>query len=147
MKRIAGYSLVEVLVVSAVLALIIAGMAAMALVVETQNEVNARVARAINYQEQAARLFQLGMDTDYIDPTSASSLLPYESCVSSLTFSSPVTNTITGVGNVVKTTCTMVYWPSPAHDFGASWTSGVWSAGDRNAQRTRVIDVYRPNDL
>ncbi|HEY8903128.1 MAG TPA: type II secretion system protein [Chthoniobacterales bacterium] len=147
MKKTAGYTLIEVLVVTAILALIIAGTAAMALVVATQDESNARVARAINYQEQAARLFQLGIDTSMIDPTNTPTLLPHESCVSSLTFSTPVTNTITGVGNVVKTTCTMVYWPNPAHDMNASWASGVWSAGDRNAQRTRVIDVYRPADL
>jgi prepilin-type N-terminal cleavage/methylation domain-containing protein len=147
MKRTSGYTLIEVLVVSAVLGLIIAGMAAMSLVVATQDESNRRIARAINYQEQAARLFQLGIDTSMIDPTNTPTLLPYESCVSSLTFSTPTTNTITGVGNVVKTTCTMVYYPNPAHDMSASWSSGVWSAGDRNAQRTRVIDIYRPADL
>ena len=95
MKRSrSAYTLIEVLVASALIALVLAGAAAMALIVVTQEETGARVARVVNYQEQAVRLWQLGLE-----PSTIQTILPGEPAITSLAFDTS-TVALTGVGNV-----------------------------------------------
>jgi prepilin-type N-terminal cleavage/methylation domain-containing protein len=137
MKTRAAYTLIEVLVATALLALILAGAAAMALVVVSQQEAGVRITRVINYQEQAVRLYQLGLSTDEID-----AVLPAEPGVS-LSFSAE-TVAVTGIGNMGKATCTMTYSPNP--DSG-TWSAGTWTGGDASVERTRTVIAYRPTTL
>jgi prepilin-type N-terminal cleavage/methylation domain-containing protein len=138
MKTRAAYTLIEVLVATALLALILAGAAAMALVVVSQQEAGVRITRAINYQEQAARLYRLGLSADEID-----AVLPEEPDVSAPSFSSE-TVAVPGVGNMEKATCTITYSPNP--DSG-TWSAGAWTGGDASVERTRAVIVYRPSTL
>ena len=64
--RGAAYSLIEVLIASGILLTGIAAVAMMAHTMFLQEEANGRVTRAINLQEQAAKLWQLGLDTNII---------------------------------------------------------------------------------
>ena len=107
-----------------ILAIGIAAAAVLAMTMVGQQEISARVVRALNYQEQACRLFQLGVST-----ASITSILPPETAVTSLTFG---TNnvTVTQVGTVEMGTCTAVITTS---GFGVS------------ATQTNVVAVIRPN--
>jgi prepilin-type N-terminal cleavage/methylation domain-containing protein len=131
--RSAAYTLIEVLVASALIALVLAGVAAMALVVVTQEETGARTARVFNYQEQAVRLWQLGLTPDVI-----AAILPGEPSISSLEFdAAPVP--IAGVGNVERAVCTVTFQPNQG---AAAWSAGRWTGGDP-AARTRAVTIYR----
>lgn len=95
-----AYSLIEVLIASGILLTGIAAIAMMAHTMFLQTEANGRVTRALNLQEQAATLWQLGLSSNTI-----TNVLP-EKCVSSnppgpdavcLTFSNNAN--ITGLGS------------------------------------------------
>jgi prepilin-type N-terminal cleavage/methylation domain-containing protein len=123
-KAPCGYSLIEVLVAAVIVAMGIAAAAVLAMTMVSQQETSAKVVRALNYQEQACRLFQLD-----VAPAEIIKILPTESSVTSLTFG--VTDvTVTDVGRVKMATCTNVITTS---GFGSS------------ATRTNVMAVIRPN--
>ena len=61
-----GYSLIEVLIAAGILLTGIAAAAMMAHTMFLQTQDNGRVTRAINLQEQAATLWQLGLDPDTV---------------------------------------------------------------------------------
>ncbi len=135
MKPRAAYTLIEVLVASALIALVLAGAAAMALMLVTQEETGARVARVVNYQEQAARLWQLGLE-----PATIEAILPGDPAITSLAFDTS-TVTLTGIGNVERADCTVTFLPNQG---ATSWSAGRWTAGDPSVERTRVVTAYRP---
>ena len=66
-----GYSLIEVLIASAVLLIGISAAAVMIGAISTQETTDARVAQALNMQEQAGRLWQLGLT-----PATVTNILP-----------------------------------------------------------------------
>ncbi len=70
-----AYSLIEVLIAAGILLTGIAAVAMMANTMFQQEEANGRVTRALNLQEQAATLWQLGLDESDI-----TNILP-EKCV------------------------------------------------------------------
>ena len=72
-----AYSLIEVLIASGILLTGIAAIAMMAHTMFLQEEANGRITRALNLQEQAARLWQLGLSSNTI-----TNILP-ERCVAS----------------------------------------------------------------
>lgn len=131
-----GYSLIEVMIAAAVLMVAIAGAGAMALSVITQQETNAVIARAIGYQEQAARLYQIGLA-----PSTISAILPAEPALVSLTFQNLTTPALAGVGSMERAECVMVFRPSPAT---SSWSVGTWNPGDATKQVTNSLTVLRP---
>lgn len=61
-----AYSLIEVLIAAGILLTGIAAVAMMAHTMFLQEEANGRVTRALNLQEQAATLWQLGLDSDTV---------------------------------------------------------------------------------
>lgn len=61
-----GYSLIEVLIAAGVLLTGIAAVAMMSHTMFLQEEANGRVTRALNLQEQAATLWQLGLDPEVV---------------------------------------------------------------------------------
>jgi len=131
-----GYSLVEVLVAASVLMIAIAAAGAMALMVVSQQETNARIGRALNYQEQAARLYQLGIASDAI-----TGLLPPENSVESLVFTNESVVAYAGVGNVEQADCEVVFQPNAAT---TGWVADSWSAGDVSTLQTNTVVVVRP---
>ncbi len=121
----AGYSLIEVVIAAAIAAV---GVAAGAVLVNTlvaQEEMNASAVRAANLQEQAARLYRLGLtnpqDLYNILPEVCSGVATPASGTFSVVFGSatPVTNNVTleGGGAVaishLNTACTVVYASVP----------------------------------
>ncbi len=103
-----GYSLVEVMVGAAIVAI---GLTAAAVLVGTimrQQEVNAATLRAANLQEQAVTLYRLGMGTN------VAGLLPEPGY--GFTFTSPqqtnLSNSVLSI-SVEVTECTMTY-PNPS---------------------------------
>ncbi len=58
-----GYTFIEAMVAISILMIGVAAAAALSMTMVTQEEINARAARATNWQENAARLFQLGLGT------------------------------------------------------------------------------------
>ena len=130
MKTPKGYTLVETLLAAAVLLVGIAAAATLAMTMTAYEEANASISRSLNYQEQAGRLFQLGLSPDEIQ-----AILPEESTVSSLTFTS--TNlALTNIGTVEKADCQMIFSAGPP-----------LTAADQSsaAVRTNNIVLVRPS--
>jgi prepilin-type N-terminal cleavage/methylation domain-containing protein len=107
--RVAGYSLVEVIVAAAIIAVGLTATAVLVGTLITQEEVNAAVLRGANLQEQAIQLYRLGI----ADPLP---LLP-ESEGYEVSFAAPLnTNFVAGDGTIVAvqvSACTLVC-PDPS---------------------------------
>ena len=107
-----AYSLIEVLIASGILLTGIAAIAMMAHTMFLQEEAHGRITRALNLQEQAARLWQLGLSSNTI-----TNILP-ERCVSSnppgadavcLTFTNNANITNLGSGVVESISLNIVF--------------------------------------
>lgn len=121
-----GYSLIEVLIAAAIIAVGIGGAALLGMTLISQQEGAARVTRALNYQEQACRLYQLG-----VAPSVVTNILPGESAISSLTFTTSSVATNAQIGTVERGDCAAVI------------TAGSrFSAG---SPQTNTIPVVRPS--
>lgn len=130
MNRNAGYTLVEVLVAAALLVIVVAGASAMALTLVAQEEMNARIARVQNHQEQLARLYQIGLSTAdclYLIPSEPAIVSPPVAVESLVDFEN--------VGVIEKAVWTVVYRPNDP----ASWLV------NSTATRSRTIEAYRPS--
>jgi len=99
-----AYTLLEVLIAAAILLLVVAAAASLSGGLTTQEILAQHTAMAINHQEQAARLWQLGLTQDAI--TNAL-LVPHPS-IQSLTFTvtEPV---IPGIGSMQQAECRIVF--------------------------------------
>ncbi len=124
-----GYTLIEVLIAAVLVAIGAAAAAMLSLTMVSQQLTSVTVARALNYQEQACRLYQLGLDQ-----TTITNILPRESGVTSLTFSTSSV-TLTNVGIVHLAVCTNTY------NVGSLLTS----SGTAAATQTNVVAVVRPS--
>ena len=117
-----GYTLIETLVASAVIMISIAAASSLSLAMVTQEEMSERTVRASNHLENAATLYQIGVDTSQIP-----GLLPVEPVVNSLTFSLQ-SIAVTDLGNVDVVDIVMTYTPSNASATNdpakKSWTGG-----------------------
>ena len=139
-KRHKGYTLIESLVASAILMIGIGAAASMSLTMLTQEEVNERTVRAMNHLENAAALYNLGLDSALIEE-----LLPTEPVVTSLTFTS-VNRTITNpsggasLGNVSAMEIEMVFKPASTT---RTWANEKWTGGDASVTRTHTVEVFR----
>ena len=129
-----AYTLIEALVASSILLIGIAAAGSMSLTMISQEEINERSIIAVNYLDNAARLYQLG-----VDPAAIPNLLPEEPVVDSLTFSSRDLN-VALVGTIPAVTLTLSYHPSPAK--GTS-SAGTWTGGDKDATRQISVEVIR----
>lgn len=132
-----AYSLLEVLIAAAILMIAAIAFTTMALMVATQRESNVRIARSLNMQEQAARLYQLGLS-----PAEILAILPPDSAVSSLAFGEIESTAIGDIGGLERTTCQLTFIPSSS---SASPEPGTWSPGNGSASRTNLVIVVRPS--
>ncbi len=136
-----GYSLVEVLVASGILAMGIAAACVMSLMMVTQEEMNHRMARNLNLQENAGRLYQIGFDAG--DITGSNGLLPGSS---ELTLSFTAADvTLTGVGVVPAQTITATINTTPDDSIlptaARGWTGGARRADSSQTRAQRTIDL------
>jgi len=129
--KTSAYSLIEVAIAGAILAIGIAAAALMANALLVQEESNGYSLRALNAQEQAARLWQLGLNgstiTNILPERCSASNLPY---AIRLQFSTSTTN-ISGVGTVEMLRMTNVFH------------SGTRADGS-NLFKTNDVVVVRP---
>lgn len=133
-SRLRAYTLVEALVASSILLIGIAAAGSMSLTLITQEEINERSLVAVNYLDNAARLYQVG-----VDPADIPNLLPNEPVVDSLTASTRDL-TVAGLGTVPSVILTLTYHPSPAKGTSAA---GNWTGGDANTTRQISVEVIR----
>ncbi|MCB1085561.1 MAG: prepilin-type N-terminal cleavage/methylation domain-containing protein [Verrucomicrobiae bacterium] len=136
-RRSSGYTLIEALVAGVVLMIGVSAASKLTLTLITQDEMNQRAATAMNYQETAVRLFQLGLDEADIRL-----LLPADPVVDSMTIttSSPSISLPGGSMTMESASIAVTYHPSPATQ---SWTANIWTSGDKNATRTTTITAFR----
>ncbi len=142
-RRRAGYTLVEVLVASGILMMGISAACLMSLAMVTQEEMNFRIARCLNLQENAARMYQLGLAPT--DISGSSGILPGNP---DITYAwTAASATLTGVGTMSGQTLTATIFPTPVSSNAPSnsdyWTAGAPVSGGTRASRTNAITVYR----
>lgn len=135
-SKTGGYTLVEVLIAAGLLGLAVAAAASLALAMASQEQQNARVARAINQQEQAVRLYQMG-----VDPTTILALLPPDRNVVSISFDSS-TLAVSGVGNLEKAICRMTFDVNEVLDDGSR---SILASTNAAPLRTNNIVALRPS--
>ena len=140
-----GYTLVEVFVASSILAMGVSAACVLSLAMVTQEEMTHRMERATSLHENAARLFQLGLDPANI--SGANGLLPGNDDVALAYTAAPVT--VTGVGDLVGQTITATIFTTPPDSTIPSTARG-WTAGARRSDstqdrptRTQALTVYR----
>lgn len=94
-----AYTLIEVLIAAAILLLVVAAAASLSGGLTTQELLAQRTTIALNHQEQAARLWQLGLS-----PTAITNILPPSPSIQSVTFAvtEPV---ISGIGTMQRAEC------------------------------------------
>jgi len=101
-KSVSGYSLIEAVIAGFLLVLAIAGAALLAQTITLTEDANTAVSRALNTQEQAAKLWALGLNstqiTNILPETFTSSSTPAYRTLK-LSFTETTTN-ITGVGDL-----------------------------------------------
>lgn len=133
-RRYRAYTLIEALVASSILMIGIAAAASMSLSFITQEEIAERADKAFARLENAATLYQCGVDSSAIP-----GLLPPEPVVTSLTFTDRTINA-TNLGAIPSVLITAT-WKSS----GSTDTSGVsrWTGGRQDSTRTASIEVIR----
>lgn len=131
--------MIEALVASGILVIGITAAASMSLQLLTQEEINERTVRAFNYLDNAARLYQLGLDPNVIDD-----LLPEEPVVTSFTTSSRTVN-VGGLDPVVLTRLTIEFKPTASTKWNGKRVVR-WTGGHRNASRVESIEVMRSSN-
>jgi len=99
-----AYTLIEVLVAAGILVMGIAAAGSLAMTMVTQEKSNARIEKAFNMQEQAGRLYQLGLEPDVI----TGQLLPYRTSEMTLTFQNATTTNVGGVAAMETIECVLV---------------------------------------
>jgi type II secretory pathway pseudopilin PulG len=119
-----GYTLIETLVAGAVLFIAVSAASSLSLSLVTQEEISERAARACNYLDNAARLYQLGLA-----PTQIQGLLPPDPIVTGLTFQNrALTVTPQAVASLEGQTITVTYLSTNSTSAPAtgalSWTGG-----------------------
>lgn len=105
-KTESGYTILEVLVAAAILIMVAAAAASLSGGLTQLEEMGQKNAIALNYQEQAARLWQMGMAP--ADIWGAEGILPTNAVVSDVTFTESDL-VAGGVGTVRKAVCEVVF--------------------------------------
>lgn len=109
--RNSGYTIVEAMVAVSILLMAVAAAASLSMTMANQEELNARGARAVNWHENAVRLYQMGIG-DPDDPAAIVALMPGLPQVTSLTAStaSETFSALPAGNNAVDvTTLTLTY--------------------------------------
>jgi type II secretory pathway pseudopilin PulG len=139
-QRRRAYTLIEALVASSILLIGISAAASLSLAMVTQEEMNERSVTAANYLDNAARLYQLGVDQGQIR-----NLLPVEPVVESLTFTGRDLN-VTDVGSVPALRMNLTYKATTATANNPVSTT-LWTGGEQTARRTESVEVIRPTSF
>ncbi len=138
-----AYTLIETLVGSAVLMIGISAAASLSLSLVTQEEINERSVRALNYLDSAAMLLQLG-----VPPSQIVDILPVEPVVNSMTFTPRGLIMSDSAGGPVMSLSasdiTIIYTPGAAVSTNSA-SIDEWTGGETNVTRTRTVTALLPN--
>ena len=110
--RSRGYTIVEAMIAISLIMLAVAAAASISMTIVRQEEVNARAGRAMNWEENAVRLYHLGLGANN-DPTAIVNIMPVLPNIVSFT-GSPSTLTFAGTlpagdDTITVTDLTLVY--------------------------------------
>lgn len=136
--------MIEALVASSILLIGISAAASLSLTMVTQEEMNERSVTAANYLDNAARLYQLGVDRGQIR-----NLLPVEPVVESLAFSERDV-TVTGPGGSVISIPAVrmnLIYKATTSTANNPVSSTLWTGGNQAARRTESVEVIRPTSF
>jgi type II secretory pathway pseudopilin PulG len=143
--RVRAYSLVEVMIGSAILMIGVAAACVLSLTMVTQEEGNVRASRALNVFENSMQLYQLGLSTSEV-----LALLPADPAVVALTLT-PNTSAVAGIGTPERIDAQMQFTTmintEPSDGTSIAWSAGKWTGGANGTAHNRlteVIAVYRP---
>jgi len=139
-KKRRAYTLIEALVASSILLIGISAAASLSLAMVTQEEMNERSVTAANYLDNAARLYQLGVDQGQIR-----NLLPVEPVVETLTFTGR-NLVVPDIGSVPALRLNLTYKATTSTANNPTSTA-LWTGGDRTARRTESVEVIRPTSF
>lgn len=132
--RSRAYTLVEALVAGVVLMIGISAASRLTLTLLTQDEMNQRASTALNYQETAVRLFQMGLSEADIRL-----IVPADPVVESMTFANGALS-YAAPDSLESAAITVTFRPSPATQ---SWTGHIWTSGNKDVVRTFTVTAYR----
>lgn len=132
--------MIEALVASSILLIGISAAASLSLTMVTQEEMNERSVTAANYLDNAARLYQIGVDQGQIR-----NLLPVAPVVESLTFSNR-NLTVTNVGTIPAVRLDLTY-KATTSTANNPLASTLWTGGAPSDRRTESVEVIRPTSL
>lgn len=135
----AAYSLVEVLAASGIVAMGVGAAVALSFATTSQEETAHRAARALSIQENAARLFELGLSSNEV-----LRLLPPDPVVSAIAITESAPTVALGV-QVQQADIDVAFETSPS---GATWSAGTWTGGPGGSNSVRTLSdliVIRPS--
>lgn len=125
--RKAGYTLMEVVAASAVLAVGMTGAVSLSSSIMAQEELTWRVAVARNYQENVVRLWQLGLTPaevlNLVPSITGTGMLP--DIVASITLTPGPTADVATLGTMESATCTVTLNSAGYTGAGAGGTNSV----------------------
>ncbi len=136
-RRQNASSLADVLVACVILGMGVAAATSLTLSMNTQEEIAWRVSRGANQLENAAAVFNLG-----IDASAVPSLLPPDPAVS-ISAGTEITEDVSGF---LLRAATFTATVTSVDDNG-SWSAGSWTGGSDGAPVTRTMSAraYRSN--
>lgn len=131
-----GYTLIETLVATAVMMVAVAAASSLSLSMVTQEEISERTVRVMNHLENAASLYQLGLNEAEIK-----AILPTESAIKDLKFNADSAS-VTDLGAINFMEMEVEFYPSAASEVNKtdeiSWTGGV-----KDGERKHTVSVFR----
>ncbi|MDP6859542.1 MAG: prepilin-type N-terminal cleavage/methylation domain-containing protein [Verrucomicrobiales bacterium] len=134
-----AYSLIEVLAASSIIVIALGAALSLGIATVSQEESGNRIARGLSIQENAARLFRLGLS-----PEEIIRLVPSDPCVEGLSISTPY-SVMAGSVSVMASDIDLTVITNPSK---VRWRSGASNSNKLEDQARRAlpkITVYRPH--
>ena len=133
-----AYSLIEVLAAGSIIVIALGAALSLGVATVSQEESGSRIARGLSIQENAARLFRLGLS-----PEEIIRLIPQDPCVEELSISVPY-SVMAGAVSVEASNIDLTVITNPSK---VRWVSGEFDNDKLEGQARRALPtltVYRP---
>ena len=133
-----AYSLIEVLAAAGIIVIALGAALSLGVATVSQEESGNRIARGLSIQENAARLFRLGLS-----PEEIIRVIPQDPCVEELSNSAPY-SVMAGSVSVEASNIDLTVITNPSK---VRWETGEFDNDDLEGQARRALPqltVYRP---
>ena len=133
-----AYSLIEVLAAGSIIVIALGAALSLGVATVSQEESGNRIARGLSIQENAARLFRLGLS-----PEEIIRVIPQDPCVEELSISAPY-SVMAGSVSVEASNIGLTVITNPSE---VRWETGEFDNDDLEGQAIRALPqltVYRP---